>query len=138
MPIFLDTGFYVGFYNSHDSHHERCLYLLKQLKNGVHGRIFTSIFVLNELFTYLQRRISHQEASRIVNDWFKKDKTLGDIIQPTDKIFSKASNLFIEQSYQRKPLSFTDCLIIESCKSIHISKIITFDSEFNQYLTVVQ
>lgn len=138
MPIFLDTGFFIGLYNSQDNHHERCLYLVEQLKNGLHGRIFSSIFVLNELLTYIQRKVNHQESSRIAQDWFENGKNVGELIQFDDKIVSKASKLFIEQSYQRKPLSFTDCLIIESCKFVHISKIITFDGEFKQYLDVIQ
>lgn len=137
MTIFLDTGFFIGFYNEKDQLHSKCRSLANELQSGRYGGIYTSIFVINELITYLQRKVNHKVSCQIAEDWFIKNKKFGELIESSQGIISRAVKLFIKQSYQRKPLSFTDCIIVETCKKHRISKIITFDTEFKQYLEVI-
>ncbi len=138
MSIFLDTGFYIAFYNSKDKYHSTALEIFQELKKNNYGKIYTSLDVLNELFTYFQRKNSQHVANKIVSYWFEKDQQFGTILFSNETILSKAVEIFSQQMHERKALSFTDCLIVATCKELDISNLVSFESGFQNLINVIQ
>lgn len=138
MSIFLDTGFYIAFYNSKDKYHSRAKEIYNELKNNKYGKIYTSTDVLDELFTYFQRMISQSAANEIASYWFEKNQRFGSVLFPNESILSKAAGIFSKQIHERKALSFTDCLIIATCKEANISNLVSFESGFHNMINVIQ
>ncbi|MCY3411536.1 MAG: type II toxin-antitoxin system VapC family toxin [Candidatus Heimdallarchaeota archaeon] len=138
MAIFLDTGFYIAFYNEEDKFHERAMEIYQLLRQNTYGKAYTSLDVLDELFTFLQRKNMKYLADSIIEDWFEKHKQIGKVIFASTEVLNQASSIFKSQSNERKGLSFTDCLIIGNCKTMGISNIATFEQGFHNYLQVIQ
>ena len=138
MAIFLDTGFYIAFYNSKDKYHSRAMELFQKLKSNKYGKIYTSLDVFDELLTYFQRNNSQYEANKIVKYWFEDKLKLGTILFSDETIFIEAINRFSQQLSERKSLSFTDCLIIATCKEFNISNLVSFEAGFHNLINVIQ
>ncbi|MHA2100203.1 MAG: type II toxin-antitoxin system VapC family toxin [Candidatus Kariarchaeaceae archaeon] len=138
MAIFLDTGYYIAFYNLKDKYHQKAMEIFQDLKSNNYGKIFTSLDVLDELFTFFQRNNNQHIANKIINSWFKEDQQFGTILFSTENTLSIATEIFTEQSQERKSLSFTDCLIIANCKELGISNLISFESGFHNLINVIQ
>ena len=138
MAIFLDTGYYIAFYNSKDKYHSRAMELFQELKNNKYGKIYTSSDVLDELFTYFQRNNSQYVANKIVKYWFEDDKKFGSILFTNEAVLTKATGIFLQQTGERKALSFTDCLIISTCKEYNISNLVSFEQGFHNLINVIQ
>lgn len=112
--------------------------LASELKSNNYGRIYTSSDVVDELFTYLQRKgISHL-AEKLYNEWFINDKMFGTMLFPTSESLKEAASIFSDQLHERKGLSFTDCLILATARHYHISNLLTFESGFHNLISVVQ
>ncbi|MHA2232566.1 MAG: PIN domain-containing protein, partial [Candidatus Hodarchaeales archaeon] len=56
MSIFIDTGIWIGFFNASDEMAERSAEIIEEIQRGKFGVACTSLFVVNELFTFLERR----------------------------------------------------------------------------------
>lgn len=138
MAIFLDTGYYIAFYNTKDKYHTRAMEIFLVLKSNKYGKIFTSLDVLDELFTFFQRNNDQHIANKIIKSWFDEDQQFGIILFSSGNSLSIATKIFSEQSQERKALSFTDCLIIANCKEIGISNLISFESGFHNLINVIQ
>lgn len=137
MAIFLDTGFLVAFYNSRDKYHKSALKLFKQIKQVKYGKIYTSYFVLDETFTYLQKKMQSGFAYELADLWIIKKKGFAQILEITKEDHTKVAKLFRKQSNERKPLSYTDCTNVTLSQNNQISNISSFDSEFSKFLNVL-
>lgn len=137
MGIFLDTGFLVAFYNSRDKYHKEALNLFKELKNNKYGKIYTSYFVLDETFTYLQKKMRTGFAYELAELWIVNKKGFAKILELNQDNQTKIAKIFVQQSNERKPLSYTDCSNVVLSQIHYIDNIATFDNEFNQYLTCI-
>ena len=56
MGIFLDTGFYYALLSKKDKNHKRAREILKEVAEGLYGRICTSNFVFDESMTLINVR----------------------------------------------------------------------------------
>ncbi len=75
----MDTGYYIAFYNKNDRFHSKAMIIIQDLKNNKYGQIYTSLDVLDELFTFFQRRKLQYLPNKIIDDWFIKNKKFGKI-----------------------------------------------------------
>ncbi len=112
--------------------------LFLKLKENQYGKIYTSLDVLDELFTYFQRKNSQIVANRLVKEWIEEGKSFGKILFSNESTLHLAGVIFSKQERERKALSFTDCLIIAHCREYKISNLISFDSGFHNLINVVQ
>lgn len=138
MAVFLDTGYYIAFYNIKDKYHTRAMEIFQDLKSNNYGKIFTSLDVLDELFTFFQRNNDQHIANKIIRRWFEEDQQFGTILFSSENTLSAATEIFTKQSQERKALSFTDSLIIAKCEEIGISNLVSFESGFHNLINVIQ
>ncbi|MFV2016229.1 MAG: type II toxin-antitoxin system VapC family toxin [Candidatus Heimdallarchaeota archaeon] len=136
MAIFLDTSFLIPFYNEKDTKHEKTLELIKACKSNKYGKIFTSYDVLDELLTYIQRKVSKSLSAELAKYWIVEKKGFADLLPLNEEDRIQAADLFTTQENERKPLSYTDCSIVIICQKLHIDNLATFDSQFSSFLTV--
>ena len=47
------------------------------------------------------------------------------------------SSFFAQQKQEGKPLSLSDCVIVELCMALEIDKLATYDDGFDGYLSVI-
>ncbi len=134
----MDTGYYIAFYNKNDKFHSKAMNIFQDLKSNKYGHIYTSLDVLDELFTFLQRKDLQNLANKIIDDWFIKNKNFGKILYSSPEVLNQAINVFVTQKDERKGLSFTDCLIIGNCKFSGITNLVTFEKGFHNFLNVIQ
>lgn len=84
-----------------------------------------------------RKGISHL-AEKLYNEWFINDKMFGTMLFPTSESLKEAASIFSDQLHERKGLSFTDCLILATARHHHISNLLTFESGFQNLISVVQ
>ena len=85
MAIFLDTSFYIAFFNKRDKYHSRAMKIIQELKKNKYGKLFTSLEVIDELFTFFQRKRMHDIADKLLHLWFKERKMLGTLLFTTEE-----------------------------------------------------
>lgn len=136
MAIFLDTSFFIPFYNVKDPKHEKTLELIKACKSNKYGKIFTSYDVLDELLTYIQRKVSKSLSAELAKYWIVERIGFADLLLLDEEDRTKAADLFTTQETERRPLSYTDCSIVIICQKLLIENLATFDSQFSGFLTV--
>jgi predicted nucleic acid-binding protein len=122
--IFIDTNFFIGFFIKNDFWFERASEIIKEIPSE--ERIICQA-VLNEIITLLGMKSDVETCKKVYN--YLKD---------TCTIFNENSipniNDKIMETYMtfNGDLSFTDSTIIESMKELGITKIITFDKDFDK------
>lgn len=122
--IFIDTNFFIGFFIKNDFWFERASEIIKEIPSE--ERIICQA-VLNEIITLLGMKSDVETCKKVYN--YLKD---------TCTIFNENSipniNDKIMEIYMtfNGDLSFTDSTIIESMKELGITKIITFDKDFDK------
>jgi predicted nucleic acid-binding protein len=52
--IFVDSGAWIALLDQRDQFHERSVRFQKELRQGAHGRLVTTDYVLDEAVTYLR------------------------------------------------------------------------------------
>ncbi len=138
MAIFLDTGFFLGLVDPNDEFYDRSADLLKLLKSGKYGQIFTSTYVIAETCTLVSIRTKNNPiALKEINDLLKGDKQIASVLRPNDQLESDTMNLFIKinERSKKRPVSFVDCSNIVFCKNRGIDNILTYDKHFDGWLT---
>ena len=137
MGILLDTSFLISFYNERESNHKLSIEFSKELEKNKYGKVFTSTFVLDEFFTYMQRKIDTEKAYEIAKSWIMENKGIAEIKEINWNIFYKSFQRFYTQKSQRRPLSFTDCTNIQFSMYLQIEYIATFDLGFEGHMKVL-
>lgn len=121
----MDTGAFVARYLPHDSQHAAASLLwLKLADSGV--PLFTSNFVLDELFTLLGRRSTYRYASARARVIYSSERLK--ILRPTADDEFAALDSFDKLADQK--VSFTDCISFALMKRHHITRAFTFDHHF--------
>ena len=138
MAIFLDTGFFLGLVNPNDSYYKRSAELLKILKTGKYGQIFTSTYILAETLTLVAVRTKNNSiVLKEIDEFFKGDKQIARILRPDDQIENETLKLFlkINKNPKKKIVSFVDCSNIIFCRKRAIGNILAYDRHFDAWLT---
>ncbi|MFP3984471.1 MAG: type II toxin-antitoxin system VapC family toxin [Candidatus Bathyarchaeia archaeon] len=130
MRLFIDTTAFVALEDEDDKEHEAALnYREKIRREGTSFRaLYTSNYVLDEVFTLLRLKLTHQAAITFGEN-IKRSKILR-TIRVTPKIENTAWNIF--KKYSDKDFSFTDCTSFALMKQEAISTAFTFDKHFQQ------
>lgn len=122
--IFVDTGAFLGRYLEKDRHHDRALRAWRRL--DAVPRLFTTNFVLDELFTLLGRRASYTFAAGRARHIMSSEKL--DILRPDQETELEAVDLF--EKYADQKVSFTDCTSFVLMRRHRIRQVFAFDRHF--------
>lgn len=138
MAIFLDTGFFLGLVYPSDPYYKRSEELLKILKTGKHGQIFTSTYIIAETLTLVAvRSRNNSVVLKEIDKFFKGDKQIAIILRPDEQIEDESIKLFlkINKNSKNKTVSFVDCSNIIFCRRRGIDSILAYDKHFDAWLT---
>jgi len=138
MAIFIDTGFFLGLVDPTDSYYNRSEELLKILKTGKYGQIFTSTYIIAETLTLVAVRTKNNSiALREIEEFFNGNKKIARILRPDEQIENETLKLFlkINKKQKSKTVSFVDCSNIVFCKKRAIDNILAYDRHFDAWLT---
>ena len=123
--IFIDTGAFLARYLLRDQYHEQSLLIWEKLTSSKQ-QVFTSNFVLDELFTLLGRKANYKFAAEQAT--IILSSTHLNILRPDLTIEKKAVEYF--KKYADQQFSYTDCISFALMKHRHIKKAFTFDHHF--------
>lgn len=127
--IFIDTWGWITLGNNKEKRHKEVSQFYKELirKNIL---IYTSDYILDELITFLFKRISFDEASDFIKAILKSgERGPVEIEKVTSKDFTYAWEL--RQTFKDKPhISFTDLTSMSVMKRLKINNILTDDAHF--------
>ena len=133
--ILIDTNLFVAYLNRRDQNHKRAKTLVKQLLIGNYGSRFTISEVFSETATTLFKRTFRKDV--VEKAWelmYSPEKAWGQTLIITKTYIEDAWKVFCSYSTPKRPLSFVDCLLIAVAKSLGITKIVSFDDEFDGIL----
>lgn len=125
--IFIDTGAFLGRYLPRDQHHSEAQKGWKRLEEAA-VFIYTSNFILDEVFTLLARRASYAFASETAQIIYASNAFT--ILRPTEEHERGAIELF--SKYADQKVSFTDCISFTLMKHHRLKKVFTFDAHFER------
>ena len=140
MSIFIDTGIWVGFFNLDDEQAARSSEIIEEIQKGVYGVAWTSTFVLDELYTFLERKINDTQSAIEAIKVVLGEYTL---LKPFTKIYlisieNCVQTLNLAEKYSDKRMSFTDLTSILICQHLKIRYIASYDSHFKGLISVIR
>jgi len=139
MSIFIDTGIWVSFFNLDDEKASRSSEIIEEIQKGEYGVAWTSSFVLDELYTFLERKTND---TQLAIDAIKVILGKYTSLKPFVKIHPVSvencvQTLDLANKYSDKRMSFTDLTSILICKNLKINHIASFDSHFKGLISVI-
>ena len=123
MSIFIDTGIWVGYFNLDDEQAGRSSEILEEIQKGVYGVAWTSSFILDELYTFLERKTNDTElaieAIKVILGEYTSLKPFVKI-HPIS-VENCIQTLELAEKYSDKRMSFTDLTSILICRNLKIN-----------------
>ena len=123
--IFIDSNFYVAFYNPADSLHKSALEVGKEIIDDI--KIISNL-VFSEIVTVLSQRVGKVTAVRV-----------GDFLQSSSQVQSIHIDEYLQNESWKifkqiagKNISFVDCSIIAAMNIEGINQLLTFDDDFKK------
>ena len=139
MSIFIDTGIWVGYFNLDDEQAARSSEIIEEIQKGVYGMAWTSTFVLDELYTFLERKTNDTElaieATKVVLGEYTSLKPFVKIFPISIENCVKTLNL--AEKYSDKRMSFTDLTSILICQNLKIRYMASYDSHFKGLISII-
>jgi hypothetical protein len=127
MAAFIDTGVFLALYDLDDRYHKRAVELIKNALTGSFGRLFTSDYVVDEAVTTLLVRTRHEIAVELGKYLIESPRLTKQFVN--EEVFMTAWAKF--KNLKDKRLSFTDCTSLAIAEKHGISRIMSFDSDFD-------
>lgn len=127
--IFVDSNYFVAFFNPADSLHKQAKDIGRKLYDGDIQLIISDLIFL-EVVTVLSQRISREAAIR-VGDYFKMSSQI--TLLHVDEMLHTETWAIFKQTLS-KNISFVDCSIIACIKKERIIDLLTFDKKDFQQL----
>ncbi|OGQ56328.1 MAG: hypothetical protein A3J24_07715 [Deltaproteobacteria bacterium RIFCSPLOWO2_02_FULL_53_8] len=124
MKVYIDTSAFCALTNPKDRHNLRA----KEIYLGLEAArpiIHTSDYVLDEIYTLLRIRASHNAAVNFMNGM---DKSNIIVLRMSEDIIEAAKTIF--RRYDDKKLSFTDCTSFALINNFCIDAVFAFDEHF--------
>ncbi|MCI4372940.1 MAG: type II toxin-antitoxin system VapC family toxin [Thermoplasmata archaeon] len=124
--IFIDSSAWFALLDQRDGFHRPAREFQRELERGVHGRLVTTDYVLDETVTYLRQRGPVHSVGE-----FRTVVTASESVQivwTTPDRFWAAWETLLGRPDQR--WSLTDCLSFVPMKSLGIRLAFGFDSDF--------
>ena len=140
MGIFLDTGFYYALLSKKDKNYKRAHAILKEVAEGLYGRICTSNFVFDESMTLINVRTNGHRTDLLekMSSLFLGTESIAEMVAVENQWLQEIVYLQIKITKKGNAISFTDCSNIILCQRRLLTKIVSFDSHYNGFLTPIQ
>jgi hypothetical protein len=131
MRLFIDTTAFVALEDEADGNHEAAQSFRERIGQGktVFRALYTSNYVLDEVFTLLRLKISHRAAVAF-GETIRRSKMVR-ILRVTGQIEEKSWEIF--KKYGDKDFSFTDCTSFAVMEQEAITAAFSFDKHFQQF-----
>ncbi len=126
LGIIIDTGVFFSFYSKNDKNHERSRIIFNRILKGEFGQPLLLDYVFDELMSLIQFRTKRNDLATQIGNAILKHNVYY-LTQITPNAFIKAWDLFSNQK-ERKPLSFTDAVLIAMARELGIQRISSFDN----------
>ncbi len=126
--IFVDTGAFFASKVANDINYSSALIIESQIQEGTYGKMVTTNYILDELFTLLRGRVAHKEVIQI-GESIRKSPNIR-IIWIQGALEEKGWDFF--KLHQDKTFSFTDCMSFIVMEALNIDIAFTYDSHFKQ------
>ena len=127
MKVFIDTGAFCALTIPKDEHNLKAKSVHKQLKEH-HAILYTSDYVLDEVYTLLKTRASHATSVKFMDE-LQKISII--ILRITQGIEEAAKAIF--RQFEDKRLSFTDCSSFALINHFGIDAVFAFDEHFRYH-----
>ena len=122
--ILIDTGPIVALFDKNDNYHDKCLSLLKTIKEP----LITTMPVLTEAFYLLGFSWQVQDAL-----WELVNQGGIQIYDLKGEQFKRCRELM--KKYKDLPMDLADATIVSAAETVNISTIFTIDKDFRVYRT---
>lgn len=138
MGILLDTNHLFAYLYTRDSRHEPAKEVMQACLDGVHGRVVTTTFTLDELASIGQGkglpRLWATELDDLMRPGPDGEATI-ELIHPSGATLERAHRRYVDRYDQG--LSLTDWVQVVTMEEEGIARIATFDTGFQGLVDVV-
>jgi uncharacterized protein len=126
--IFVDSSAWIALLDQRDQFHERSVRFQKELRQGAHGRMITTDYVLDEAVTYL-RLHAGGDAIREFRRILMESESVQVVWTPRERFWEAWGRL---EERDDKRWSLTDCLSFVTMEALGVGSAFGFDSDFRQ------
>jgi len=127
LKVFVDTGAFCALTIPHDMHNNIAKTLHKQIHREK-ALLYTSDYVLDETYTLLKMRSSHETAVKFMA---QLEATAIVVLSVGADISADAKSLF--RKFDDRKLSFTDCTSFALINHFGIDAVFAFDEHFRYH-----
>jgi hypothetical protein len=127
VKAFIDTSAFCALTIPGDRHNAKAKYLYNRFEED-RAVIYTSNYVMDEIYTLLKTRGSHSTAVKFMDQ--VKDSNIV-ILWITDDVEQEAKVIF--RRFDDKKLSFTDCTSFTLINRYGIETVFAFDEHFRYH-----
>lgn len=127
MRVFIDTSAFCALTIPKDQHNQRAKTIYKQIQKEK-IILFTSDYVLDEVYTLLKNRDAHATAVKFMNQF---EKCGANVLRITEHIEESAKTIF--KKFDDRKLSFTDCTSFALINHPDIEAVFAFDEHFKYH-----
>lgn len=128
MTIILDSSLLIAFKVKNDFHHERASHIMKEVAMERYGRPMITDYIFDETVTGIFIR---SKSLRLAVSYGNELLESLVLLRVDEQLFKKAWQIFSEQR-DETTLSFTDTTTIAAVRHFDISKVGTFDLDFQK------
>lgn len=132
--IIIDTSFFISFLNNLDENHERSIKIMKDIIKGIYGSRITIDYVLDEAVTLTWVRFRDKNKVSKIYNLINGEESVFDVKTISNDMLDQAWKIYLKYVDVRKPLSFTDCMLIAIANKMQIKTIVSYDDEFDGIL----
>ncbi len=133
MKYFIDTSFLVGLANTRDKFHDAANDILDQISATKSAELIISDYVIDEFINFMLRVSRLDEAIQWGELLFSEEFI--SIYYSNQDLILSAWKLIQSEMGERKPLTFTDCVVFLSAQKLACDEILTFDDRLKNYKT---
>lgn len=120
--IFVDSSFWIAFYNERDGRQPEALAVLRQTRE----ELVTTNQIRGETWTFLRRRAGHNDAVRFLDHLDRSAQVR--VVFVTERQESDASRWL--RRHDERPYSFVDATSFAVMRTLHIKDALAFDEDF--------
>lgn len=127
QSCFVDTSFFKAFIDPKDDFHHKAVQIFKQLEKD-HVLLVTSNFIIDETLTLIRYRcgLTRAKEFKSVLEQFETDFK---IVRALSRDEASAWDFFTKDWSK---LSFTDCVSFALMKRLELTRVATFDNDFDR------
>ena len=120
--IFVDSSFWIAFYNERDERQPEALGLLRE----THEELITTNHVRGETWTFLRRRAGQNDAVRFLDRLDRSDRVRIQFVSERQE----ADALRWLRRHDERSYSFVDATSFAVMRALHVKDALTFDADF--------